>query len=139
MGRIAGLALTGALLALAMQDAIAQQPAQQALAPAVTVSRAAEREVVERAIVTGTLIPRQEILVSPEIEGLRITEVLVEEGASVAQGEVLARLSRDLLETSLAQNSAPAPKLRSRRLTARSFKPKPPRSRPGKHSIGRDR
>ena len=51
-------------------------------APAVTVVRAAERELVERAIVTGTLVPREEILVAPEVEGYRIAEVLVEEGTS---------------------------------------------------------
>src|SRR5215207_1159575 len=94
------LALVAALLC--GTTAQSQQPTVQAsLAPTVTVTRAAEREVVERAIVTGTLIPRQEVLVAPEIEGLRVTEVLVEEGDSVAQGQVLARLSRDLLETTL--------------------------------------
>jgi len=72
----------------------------------VTVTRAVEREVIERAVVTGTLVPREEVLVAPEIEGLRIVEVLVEEGANVRQGQVLARLSRDILETTLAQNTA---------------------------------
>jgi HlyD family secretion protein len=72
----------------------------------VTVIRAVEREVVERAVVTGTLIPREEVLVAPEIEGLRITEILVEEGDEVAKGQVLARLSRDMLDTNLAQNAA---------------------------------
>jgi RND family efflux transporter MFP subunit len=93
-------------LATATSAAAEAPPAQAPLAPAVTVTRAAEREIVERAIVTGTLVPREEILVAPEIEGLRITEVLVEEGAVVERGQVLARLSRDLLETTLAQNTA---------------------------------
>ncbi len=84
----------------------AEPSPKPALAPAVTVTRAVEREVIERAIVTGTLVPREEILVAPEIEGLRITEVLVEEGDVVEKGEVLARLSRDLLEAQLAQNQA---------------------------------
>ena len=74
--------------------------------PTVSVMHAATKETVERAVVTGTLVPREEIFVSPELEGLRITEVLVEEGDTVAKGQVLARLSRDLLETELAQNSA---------------------------------
>jgi RND family efflux transporter MFP subunit len=84
------------------QDATA--PSQ--LAPAVTVSRATEREVVESAVVTGTLVPREEVLVAPEVEGLRITDVLVEEGDAVERGQVLARLSRDLLEAQLAQIDA---------------------------------
>ena len=75
-------------------------------APAVTVAVATEREIVERAVVTGTLVPRDEILVSPEIEGSRVTELLVEEGDRVAKGAVLARLSREMIDTQLAQNAA---------------------------------
>ncbi len=75
-------------------------------APAVTVVQAAERELTEQTIVTGTLVPRHEILVSPEIEGFRIAEVLAEEGDLVEKGQVLARLTRDVLETQLAQNDA---------------------------------
>jgi HlyD family secretion protein len=74
-------------------------PAAPLLASNVTVVRAAEREVVERAIVTGTLVPHEEILIVPEIEGQRVTEVLVEEGDRVKQGQVLARLTRDVIET----------------------------------------
>ena len=106
MLRVLGLT---ALVGLALPGAALAQPpqaAQPALAPAVTVVRAAERELVEQAIVTGTLMPREEILVAPEVEGYRVAEVLVEEGDVVKQGQVLARLSRDVLETLLAQNLA---------------------------------
>jgi RND family efflux transporter MFP subunit len=98
----------GAALALALTPALADAPKPKSAqgAPAVTVVKAAERELVERAIVTGTLVPREEILVAPEVEGFRIAEVLVEEGSVVKKGEVLARLSRDILETLLAQNAA---------------------------------
>jgi len=92
-------------LALPVSAKPAQAPASQST-PAVTVVRAAERELVERATVTGTLVPREEILVAPEVEGYRIAEVLVEEGDTVKQGQVLARLTRDVLETQLAQNAA---------------------------------
>jgi RND family efflux transporter MFP subunit len=96
-----------AAFAFSAGGAAAQEPpVPSQLAPAVTVSRAVEREVVERAVVTGTLVPREEILVSPEVEGLRITEVLVEEGDEVEKGEVLARLSKDLLQAQLAQTDA---------------------------------
>jgi RND family efflux transporter MFP subunit len=44
--------------------------------------------------------------VVPEIEGQRVTELLVEEGDAVRQGQVLARLSRDVIETQLLQNAA---------------------------------
>ena len=76
------------------------------LAPAVTVSRARLSEVIETVSVTGTLVPRGEILAGPEIEGLRIIEILVEEGDRVAKGAVLARLSRDALDAQLAQSDA---------------------------------
>src|SRR5215208_423166 len=101
------VALGAALCVVAASAALAQPPqAHIPAAPAVTVVRAAERDLVERAIVTGTLVPREEILVAPEVEGYRIAEVLVEEGTVVKQGQVLARLSRDVLETQLAQNAA---------------------------------
>jgi multidrug efflux pump subunit AcrA (membrane-fusion protein) len=99
---LSALSLAGAGAALAQTPPVKAGP----LPPSVTVASADEREIVERAVVTGTLVPRDEVLVAPEIEGLRITEVLVEEGAVVKQGQVLARLSRDILETQLAQNTA---------------------------------
>jgi len=95
-------ALAAATLA---QAAPAPEP-KPSVGPTVTVVRAVERELVERAIVTGTLIPREEILVVPEIEGQRVAEVLVEEGDAVKTGQVLARLSRDVIEVQLVQNSA---------------------------------
>lgn len=101
--------LAAALLALApglASGAEKEAKARPNSTPAVTVVPAAERELVERVVVTGTLVPRDEILVAPEIEGYRITEVLVEEGGVVAKGQVLARLNRDLLTTQLAQNAA---------------------------------
>jgi HlyD family secretion protein len=97
----AGLGLAAAPVALAQAA-----PPAPTLAPAVTVAPAAERELVERVTVTGTLVPRDEILVAPEVEGLRIVAVRVEEGSVVKAGEVLAVLSRDILETTLAQNTA---------------------------------
>jgi RND family efflux transporter MFP subunit len=93
------------LLPLAASAAGAAQP-QGAPVPAVSVTRTAEREITEQAVVTGTLVPREEVLVAPELEGLRITEILVEEGEAVTKGQVLARLATDLLETELARNTA---------------------------------
>jgi RND family efflux transporter MFP subunit len=76
------------------------------LAPVVSVVEAVGREIVESAVVTGTLVPRDEILVTPEVDGFRITEVLVEEGMQVERGQVLARLSRDLIDRQIAQQNA---------------------------------
>lgn len=76
----------------------------------ISVVPATRREVVERLPVTGTLVAREEIMVGPEIDGYRITDILVEEGDRVEKGQVLARLSRDTLDTLIAQNTANAAK-----------------------------
>ncbi len=75
-------------------------------APAVTVIEARRSELTEIIQVTGTLVAREEILVGPEIEGLRILELLADEGDSVAKGQVLARLSSETLMAQRAQSSA---------------------------------
>lgn len=77
--------------------------AEPTLAPLVSVVKAESRETIERVTVTGTLIPRDEILVGPELDGLRITEILVDEGDRVTKGQVLARLSRDILDSQKSQ------------------------------------
>src|SRR5262245_48752120 len=74
-----------------------------AFAAAVTVARAAPADFVETVLVTGSLVAREEILVGPEVEGLRITQVLADEGMRVKKGDVLARLVADTLDAQLAQ------------------------------------
>ena len=75
-------------------------------APLVTTTTATRGEMVETVQVTGTLVAREEIVVAPQIEGLRIVEILAEEGDRVAKGQVLARLSRETLDAQAAQSSA---------------------------------
>src|SRR5262245_6285689 len=86
----------------------ATQPVKYArpLPPAVTVSRAQEREFVERLFVSGSLVARDEAMVGAQIDGLRIVELLAEDGDRVAKDQVLARLDRSQLDTLLAQNDA---------------------------------
>ena len=74
--------------------------------PAVSVIKVAPAEFVETVMVTGTLVPREEILVAPEVEGLRVLEVHVEEGDWVREGQVLATLVHATLDAQLAQNAA---------------------------------
>ncbi|MBE7247810.1 MAG: efflux RND transporter periplasmic adaptor subunit, partial [Actinomycetospora chiangmaiensis] len=104
LGLLCGLAILAAVPARAVETAAV--PDAAAIAPAVTVVPAASREIVERAVVTGTLVPRDEILVSPEVEGLRITDLLVEEGDRVTKGQVLAKLSLEMIATQEASNAA---------------------------------
>ncbi|MGB9165842.1 MAG: biotin/lipoyl-binding protein, partial [Rhodomicrobium sp.] len=80
--------------------------AQKTKSPAVTVMEAKKISFVDNVLVTGSLVPREEVLVGPEIDGYRLTELLAEEGDQVKKGQVLARLSREILEAQLAQNSA---------------------------------
>lgn len=93
-------------------QATAPAPAEPERARGVSVSvvQAARRTVVERLPVTGSLVAREEIMVGPELDGYRIVEILADEGDRVAKGQVLARLSRDMLDTLLAQNTANAAK-----------------------------
>jgi RND family efflux transporter MFP subunit len=84
----------------------AKVPAEELFAAVVTVARVAPAEFAETVLATGSLVAREEILVGPEVEGLRITEVLVDEGARVKKGDVLARLVSDTLDAQLAQNDA---------------------------------
>ncbi|SFK31335.1 efflux RND transporter periplasmic adaptor subunit [Methylorubrum salsuginis] len=95
-------------------------PDPASLLPAVSVVPAERREIVERAIVTGTLVPRDEILVAPEVEGLRIVELAVEEGDRVEKGAVLARLSLEMIETQEAANAAAIAKADAAILQAKS-------------------
>jgi len=76
------------------------------LAPAVSVAPVEVRDFVETVLVTGSLVPRDEILVSPEIEGLRVLDLKVDEGDRVIKGQVLATLVADTLDAQLAQSDA---------------------------------
>lgn len=100
------LALASACLPIAAAFAEDAKLAQKAKPPAVTVTEAKKISFVDNVLVTGSLAPREEVLVGPEIDGYRLTELLAEEGDHVKKGQVLAKLSREILEAQLAQNSA---------------------------------
>lgn len=76
------------------------------LPPAVTVVRASTRAFRDQLFVSGSLVARDEALVGPQIDGLRITEVLAEDGDTVKKGQVLARLDRSQLDALLAASDA---------------------------------
>jgi len=79
---------------------------EEQLAAPVTVVRVAPADFTETVLATGSLVAREEILVGPEVEGLRVTEVLADEGQRVKKGDVLAKLVADTLEAQVAQNDA---------------------------------
>ncbi len=84
----------------------AAAPMEAAKPPAITVVRAAPGTLVDTVVLTGTLVPREEVLVNPQLDGLAIVKIAVEEGDRVDAGQLLAELSRDVLEATAAQNAA---------------------------------
>jgi HlyD family secretion protein len=77
-----------------------------ALPPAVTVSKTTLADFNETVVITGTLVAREEILVAPEVEGLRVMDLAVDEGDAVKKGQVLARLVTESLDAQMAQSDA---------------------------------
>lgn len=74
--------------------------------PAVTTIQARRGTIRDTVTVGGTLVAREEILVAAQVDGLAIVEILVDEGASVRKGDVLARLSREAIDITIGQNKA---------------------------------
>lgn len=107
-----GLYATGNLdpligkLKIQQGDAAAENDDPEILAPAVTVAKATRQNFVETVMVTGTLIPRDEILVAPEVEGLRVLDLRADVGDKVSAGQILATLVATTLEAQIAQNDA---------------------------------
>jgi HlyD family secretion protein len=81
-------------------------PATESSGPTVSVTTARVMPFTETILVTGSLVAREEVLVAPQIDGLRMAEVLAEEGETVEAGQVLARLNSDTLRAQLDQLEA---------------------------------
>jgi HlyD family secretion protein len=123
VGFIVLLAAVGIVLALILGSSpkrAPQAPTEQALAAPVTVARVERAHFTETVLVTGSLAAREEVLVGPEVEGLRVIEVLADEGMRVRKGDVLARLVADTLEAQLAQNDAALARAEAASAQARS-------------------
>jgi multidrug efflux pump subunit AcrA (membrane-fusion protein) len=99
-------ALALALAAPVAASAEAARAAQAHRPPTVTVVAAVRGEIAETVAVTGSLAPREEVLVGVDVEGARLLELFADEGDRVAQGQLLARLDPAAFEIELAQNLA---------------------------------
>src|SRR4051794_31424405 len=86
-------------VAILLVACIASQPclaADDATAPkgaAVTVLKAAKQCFDAIVEVSGILIPRDETMVRPDRQGVKVAEVLVDAGEPVTAGQALARLT----------------------------------------------
>jgi HlyD family secretion protein len=100
-----------ALLAthLNFSAALAEEAAKTTTAPAppsISVLVAEKKPIAEDLVVTGSFAAGELVLVSPEVEGLAVTEFLAEEGDKVTKGQVLARLSASTVDISIMQTKA---------------------------------
>jgi multidrug efflux pump subunit AcrA (membrane-fusion protein) len=94
----AAATLTGALAAgffaaSAPSFAAGESDSNAYAGAAVTAVKAKKRCFSDTIEVTGLLVPREEVLVRPDREGLQISQVLVEAGDTVTSGQALARLT----------------------------------------------
>jgi HlyD family secretion protein len=101
---IAGAALGMAAAPLAAADSAPTQA--EGTGPTVSVVAARTMPFIETILATGSLVAREEVLVAPQIDGLRVAEILAEEGDAVEAGQVLARLNSDTLKAQLEQQEA---------------------------------
>ena len=82
-----------ALLVLAL-TLVSGTGAESPSGMAVSVARAKRECFSDVVRVTGTVVPKEELQVRPEIEGGRVAQMLVDTGDRVTAGQVLARLAR---------------------------------------------
>ncbi len=69
----------------------------------VTVAVAAKQDIAGALSASGRLVPREEMAVAADLNGFRVARVLVEEGARVRRGQVLAVLDDSLLRSQIDQ------------------------------------
>lgn len=88
------------------EDAATSAPATQVSAQTVTVAPVQVGQVAERLTATGTVQAADLLEVTPQISGLQILDVLVEEGDRVAAGQPLVILNDTELRTQIQQAQA---------------------------------
>ncbi len=74
--------------------------------PSISVLVAEKKPIAEKLTVSGSFAAGELVLVTPEVEGFAVNEILAEEGDTVALGQVLARLSTSQIDIQIAQTKA---------------------------------
>ncbi len=99
----------GVLLLFAGQSMAAEEGAKPVVkqpAPAIRVVAAQKRELVERLHVNGTVLAREEAVVSTDLNGLTVMTLNADRGDTIKKGATLATLDRTPLEMQAAQLEA---------------------------------
>ncbi|RDD69600.1 efflux RND transporter periplasmic adaptor subunit [Paracoccus versutus] len=107
--RITGIAMLALALSLGPAAPVMAETAgavEQSELPVVTLATAQQDWIEARVPVLGSLVARQEVQVHALVSGHEITSIEAEVGDRVEAGQVLARLSEDVLSAQLAQAEA---------------------------------
>lgn len=111
----------GLMLVLGAAGCKGKEPPQATEAPAVlTVSTqpVATRQIERTLSLTGSVAAWEQLPIMPAANGLKIVEVLAEEGDMVQQGQLLAKLDDATLRAQLAQAKARLATARAQRASA---------------------
>lgn len=92
----------GAPDATAAADAAGTTPA----ALTITTAPVVREELVRSVPATGSIFAWQEVIISAEVGGYRVAEVLVDVGSRVQKGQPLVRLAADMLQANLDSQRA---------------------------------
>lgn len=99
----------GAILLFVAQSLAAETTGASAVvhqAPAIRIVAAERRELVEYLHVNGTVLAREEAIVSTDLNGLTVISLEADQGDRVEKGAVLATLDRTPLDVQAAQIAA---------------------------------
>ncbi len=99
-----GLALGVAVIATACSKK--EEAAKPVAAFAVSVARAQARDIPRSVLVSGPVSAWEEMQLGVELNGLRVTHLLVDVGQAVRKGELLLQLDHRSLDSDLAQADA---------------------------------
>jgi RND family efflux transporter MFP subunit len=72
----------------------------------ITTTPVASEQLVRTVPATGSMYPWQEVIISAEVGGYRVAQVLVDVGSRVAKDQPLVRLATDMLEADVASRRA---------------------------------
>jgi HlyD family secretion protein len=92
--------------ALAQTNDAQVTPAVATNAPTISVMVAQKKRIAEELVVTGSFAAGANVQIVPLVSGNAVMEILAEEGDSVKEGQVLARLDSAAIDIEILQNTA---------------------------------